>query len=253
MSDRFRKWVWLLLASATLTSSAPAQGPASADGGDVDVDALIRWLIDHDEELAEIPFPKVINATSGRKIIPIDRTDAETESYLARLEEGIEIALKRLLDSSHPVHKSKRINEASAHFERELLAALNEVDGFRCEYPKTAAGKTQRSGYPDLQLVDSKTGRVAYIDPKLFAKDSRNSSLRTFYFTPKRSTNKVLVDAHHILIGFPHDGRGAEGWKFIGWEMVDLSRFSVRLKSEFQGSNRDLYTDTAVIRRSNGN
>ena len=235
------------LACFAFVAATFGQGTANRSGDDVDLDALITWLIDHDQELRQIPFSKVILATSGRKILPVDRSDAATAEFLGKLDRGIGTALEKLRSPSHAVHSAKRINEASAHFERELLASLGNVDGFRCEYPKTAEGKTQRSGYPDLKLVDSRTGRIAYLDPKLFASDSRNSSLRTFYFTPKRETNKVLEDAHHILIGFPHEGKGPDGWRFSGWELIDLSHFSVRLKSEFQGSNRDIYTDEATV------
>ena len=71
--------------------------------------------------------------------------------------------------------------------------------------------------------------------------------MRTFYFTPRKETNKILDDAHHLLVGFAHDGRHKDLWKFTGWELVDLSRFKVRLKAEFQGSNRDLYQEESIV------
>ncbi len=37
------------------------------------------------------------------------------------------------------------------------------------------------------------------------------------------------------------------GWKFTRWDVVDLARFRVRLKAEFQGSNRDLYRPEAIV------
>src|SRR5205814_1489947 len=118
-------------------------------------------------------------------------------------------------------------------------------------FPKTAEGRIQRAGYPDLRLVDLQSGRVYYVDPKLYTLDNRDSSLRTFYFEPKRSTNKVRDDAVHFIAGFAHEQRGAEGqWKFTRWELVDLSHFKVKLKAEFQASNEDIYRDDAVIARS---
>ena len=38
--------------------------------------------------------------------------------------------------------------------------------------------------------------------------------------------------------------------KFIPWDLVDLSRFSVKLKAEFQGSNRDMYRAEAIVASS---
>ena len=36
-------------------------------------------------------------------------------------------------------------------------------------------------------------------------------------------------------------------WKFVRWDLVDLSRFTVKLKAEFQGSNRDIYRPEAIV------
>ena len=124
---------------------------------------------------------------------------------------------------------------------------MNRVAGFTCEVPKTAAGQHQRAGYPDLRLADRTSGRALCLDVKLLEHKSRQSTLRTFYFEPKQDTNKVLEDAHHLLIGFEHAGRVDGHWKFLGWELVDLSRLNVWLKAEFQASNRDLYKPEAII------
>lgn len=64
---------------------------------------------------------------------------------------------------------------------RELL---NAAPGFSCDFPRTAEGRVQRSGYPDLRLVDLSSKRAFYLDPKLYAVGSRDSSFRTFYFKP---------------------------------------------------------------------
>ena len=39
-------------------------------------------------------------------------------------------------------------------------------------------------------------------------------------------------------------------WKFTRWDLVDLSRFTVKLKAEFQGSNRDMYRPEAIVATS---
>jgi hypothetical protein len=79
------------------------------------------------------------------------------------------------------------------------------------------------------------------------------SSLRTFYFEPKDTTLKITEDASHLLLGIEHDGKDGE-WKFLGYQLVDLSGLKVRLKAEFQASNRDLYKEPSVleIRESTG-
>ena len=105
-----------------------------------------------------------------------------------------------------------------------------------------------RSGYPDLRILDVASKRVFYLDAKLYAAGSRDSSFRTFYFEPKIATNKVRNDAVHFIVGFEHEPPGKNGrWKFTRWDLVDLARFQVKLKAEFQGSNHDMYHPDAIV------
>jgi hypothetical protein len=74
----------------------------------------------------------------------------------------------------------------------------------------------------------------------------------------------VRDDAVHFVVGFGHAARdvaaslsrgesrnsqtGANAtWKFTRWDLIDLSRFTVKLRAEFQGSNRDLYLPEAIV------
>jgi hypothetical protein len=154
--------------------------------------------------------------------------------------------MNRLNASDSEIQNIDRINEVSSHFEDTLRELLNATAGLQCDFPLTAEGKVQRSGYPDLRITELVSKRVFYLDPKLYAAESRDSSFRTFYFEPKKSTNKVRDDAVHFVVGFEHAPREtASGspnatWKFTHWDLVDLSRFTIKLKAEFQASNRDV-------------
>jgi hypothetical protein len=117
-----------------------------------------------------------------------------------------------------------------------------------------------------LRIIDLESKRVFYLDPKLYAAGSRDSSFRTFYLEPKKSINKVRDDTVHFVVGFEHAPRetGAVSpsarrsraeaakakWKFTRWDLVDLSRFIVKLKAEFQGTNRDMYRPEAIVASS---
>jgi hypothetical protein len=232
-----RSLLFLLLAVVTV---------ASAEEKSSTVRQLIPWLLDEEAALKGILFSDVISATSGKKVIPIDRKDKDTARILATIGKALDEVLVHMNGADSPAKKQKRVNEMSKHFEDALEAKLKAAPGLECTFPKTAAGNAQRSGYPDLRLVDKATGRVLYLDPKLYAKSSRHSSLRTFYFTPKRETNKVNDDAHHLIVGIEHDKTGAEV-NFTRWELIDLSTFRVRLKAEFEGSNADMYREDAIV------
>jgi hypothetical protein len=234
-----------LLVLALLTPSANAQ--RAPEASPAPVDQLIPWLLDEGNELRGIPFKEVIFDTTGKRVLPVDLKNEVDQRVIRNIEEVLDETVRRMNADDSQIQKIERINEVSSHFEDMLRDLLNARAGLSCDFPRTTAEKVQRSGYPDLRIVDKASRRVFYLDPKLYAIGNRGSSLRTFYFEPKIATNKVRDDAVHLIAGFEHQPRKAERWKFIRWDLVDLSSFQVRLKAEFQGSNRDMYRPEAVI------
>ena len=208
---------------------------------------FIPWLLQGKEELKQVPFSDVIFYATGKKVLGIDGADETDQRMLKQIARALEETLKRMNAPDSPVQSVARVNEVSAPFENMLRDVLNKVEWLTCDFAKPASEKVQRSGYPDLQLTDETTKRIYYLDPKLYAKGSRESSFRSFYFEPKVATNKVRADAVHLILGIEHEGRQAGHWSFTRWEIVDLAQFKVRLKAEFQGSNRDMYRPEAIV------
>lgn len=193
-----------------------------------------------------LPFGLVIKQSSGRGVLPLDSVCAPIVDAIAK---AADTTMKTLNRPDSPLLGLRRINEASRHFEDSLLSILDSHPDLSCRIPQTKEGKTQRSGYPDLEITHRPTGRTFYLDPKLYEKDSEDSSLRSFYYTHRRETSKILKPAHHLLIGFAHDGNDGQ-WHFQSWKIVDLSKTQLKLKSEFNASNRDLYQPDSVVRES---
>ena len=246
---RFIYWV----AATALASAALAQrSPAPKEP----VDQLIPWLLDEDQQLRGVPFSEVILDATGKRVLPFDASNPVDQRVANAISAACNETVKRLNAPGSAIQKVDRINEVSSHFEDTLRELLNAAPGLRCDFPLTAEGKVQRSGYPDLRIVDLESKRVFYLDPKLYAVGSRDSSFRAFYFEPRKSTNKVRDDAVHFVVGFEHLPREAGSgspnaiWKFTRWDLVDLSRFTVKLKAEFQGSNRDMYRPEAIVATS---
>ena len=263
---RFIHWfVAIGLASVGLAQTSPSpKGP---------IDQLIPWLLDEDQQLRGVPFSELIFDTTGRKVLPFEANNAVDQRVAKAISAACDETMKRLNAPDSAIQNVDRINEVSSHFEDTLRDLLNATPGLRCDFPLTAEGKLQRSGYPDLRITDLESKRVFYLDPKLYAAGSRDSSFRTFYFEPKKSTNKVRDDAVHFVVGFEHAprdvaaslSRGSSGsnqntaterrgyntaWKFTRWDLVDLSRFTVKMKAGFQGSNRDTYRPEAIVASS---
>lgn len=218
-----------------------------------DATRLVTDLMREENELASVPFAEVVQAATGKKVLAMNPTNSIDRELLSKIGRAMDEVLRTLNATNSPARQKRRINEVSALFENAMKAELNATEWFECDFPRLASGAHQRSGYPDLRLVDKRSGRVLYLDPKLFERGSRASSLRTFYFEPKRETNKILDDAHHLIVGIEHDGKAEGAWRFVNWELVDLTKFRVRLKAEFQGSNRDLYRAEAIVGSSRTN
>ena len=240
------------LAMAALTAAGLAQTTtAPATSETAAVDQLIPWLLQEDGELRDIPFSEVIWKTTGKRVLAFNSADESDTRVVKEIGRVLDEVTARLNASDSVIQSIPRINEVSSHFEDLMRELLNAAPGLKCDFPKTADERTQRSGYPDLRLVDEQTRRIYYLDPKLYAAGSRDSSFRTFYFEPKLTTNKVREDAVHFIVGFEHEKRAVNGgWKFTRWDLVDLSKFRVKLKAEFQGSNRDVYRPEAIVASS---
>jgi hypothetical protein len=252
---RMRRRVVLVVTAALCLNGASAQenrvGPGSPTPATAPVDQLIPWLLQEDRQLKGIAFSEVIFDTTGKRMLPVERKNEVDQRVIKAIAAACDQTVKRLNAPDSPIQRVERINEGSSHFEDALRDLLNSSPGLNCDFPRTADGKIQRSGYPDLRIVDLASKRVFYLDPKLYAAGSRDSSFRTFYFEPKIATNKVRDDAVHFIVGFEHEPRGKTGaWKFTRWDLVDLAQFKVKLKAEFQATNHDMYRLEATVASS---
>jgi hypothetical protein len=240
VNSSLRLLVLLLLAVASLHAREPEKEDSPAA-------TFIPWLLEQKDGLRQIPFADVIRYSTGKKVLPINREDETDARVLQQISTALDTVLARMNEPDSPVQEIARINEVSGPFENMIQEVLNKAPGLSCDFAKTAGQKVQRSGYPDLRLVDAASKRVYYLDPKLYASGSKDSSFRSFYFEPKTATNKVGDDAVHLILGVQHEGKESGSWQFSRWEIVDLAGFKVRLKAEFQGSNRDMYRKEAVV------
>ena len=230
------RWITLAAAAGLVACGEAKKEPAPESDPVREVAALSA-------EIDTLPFADVIAATTAHIVLPV----GEDSPFLAILPGVMEDVLRKMNAESSPVRGLRRINEASRFFEDAIAVGLAEHPDFECDYPKTAEGKTQRAGYPDLIIKHLPSNTYAYLDPKVFEGSGRASSLRTFYYEPKGETGKIHFDAHHLLVGIAHDGDDG-AWQFTGWDLVDLAAFEVRLKAEFQASNRDIYRDELILR-----
>src|SRR5438309_3328812 len=185
-----------------------AGAPSSSEKATID--ALIPWLLQEDAQLRGIPFSEVIFDTTGKHVLAFNPKDETDARVLKQMSSALDQVMTRLNASKSLIQGIPRINEVSSHFEDLIRQLLNKTPDLACDFPKTAAGGKQRSGYPDLELVDQLSHRIHYLDPKLYAVGSRDSSFRTFYFAPQLATTKLPEDAVHFIVGFEHEKPAAD-------------------------------------------
>ena len=230
----------------TQTATVPSSTEKTA------VDALIPWLLQEDAQLRGIPFSEVIFDATGKRVLAFNPKNETDGRVLKQIRSVLDQVMAQLSAPESVVQGIPRINEVSSHFENLMRELLNKAPGLSCDFPKTAGGATQRSGYPDLELIDQQSHRVYYLDPKLYAVGSRDSSFRTFYFEPKVATNKVREGTRCIsLLALNTKNRppiGIGNLRAGTWSISHLSQ--VKLKAEFHGSNRDMYRPEAIVATS---
>ncbi len=239
------------LAGGTLTHygmtnrwAKEAAKEAAAPEAPKDDSALVKSLLGENLSARTFAFATIAEACSGKRVLPLTDDPAHLRVTTA-ITRALTLTIAELNQPDSPVRQLRRINEASKFFEDGIHRHLNEVPNIKCDTPPTRAGEHQRSGYPDLRIIDQESKLVFYLDPKLVEHGSTASTLRTFYFEPKNETLKITEDAVHLLAGIEHDG-SAQAWTFTGWRLVDLSGLKVRLKAEFQASNVELYRNAEL-------
>lgn len=232
----------ILIATGSLSIAEPEHAPEKPLCEDT---LLVQTLLDNDLGKRRFQFATIARACSGKEVIPLDRSNPVHQRLLTHIGSALAETIREQNRDDAPVRKLRRINEASRFFEDGLREKLNAIEGLTCTSAPTVSGTSQRSGYPDLRLLDEPSGTVFYLDPKVVQAGSEESTFRTFYFEPKTETLKITDDAVHLILGIEHDGKARE-WTFLGWRVSCLSKLTVRLKAEFQASNADLYRDSSL-------
>src|SRR5205814_10429319 len=103
-----------------------------------------------------------------------EANDAVDQRVAKAVSAACDETMKRFNASDGEIQNIERINEVSSHFEDTLRELLNATPGLQCDFPITAEGKVQRSGYPDLRISDIQSKRVFYLDSKLYAAGGRD-------------------------------------------------------------------------------
>jgi len=193
-----------------------------------------------------VPFNVVVKALAGREVVPIDRETPDDKDLVERLTRVALIVGQEVRRT--PIRRP-RPNEVGNDIEAYIVRALAEV-GLEGSRPKSAEGRGQGVGYPDILITDE-AGRVTYLEAKTYSENTANSSMRSFYLSPSKRF-KVSKDGRHVLLAFemertPVRGSNLSEFRAKAFKLADLFDLVCDIKQEFQSDNRRLYLDTAVL------
>lgn len=191
----------------------------------------------------EYPFAEVIRTTTGHEVVPFDRDNEAHRALLGKLTAAARRAGERARVEGI---RRARANEAGLEIERHVRTALGEA-GLTVETPVTRSGVARAVGYPDLAILAD--GAPCYLELKTHNARTVASSQRTFYYSPSADP-KVTTNALHLLLAFELE-RSVEAGQTVfrpgGFRLVSLHAMPVRLKIEYNQSNRGMYGGGADV------
>jgi hypothetical protein len=184
------------------------------------------------EKVGRVPFPLIVNLSTGFKILPFNKDDPKDKEFMKILT-GI---LKRFLKTSTSTrsrYEGGRVNEVGRRIEKGLV---NEMDK-----PPLSVKQLAQPGYPDIEI--SYENSLIYLEMKTSSIKIK-SGFRYFYYT---SGTKIKTNAKHLLLDITVTEETPRYWKVDTWALSDLSKLKVKLKNEFNASKSDLLDKGAKI------
>lgn len=200
----------------------------------------LKGILELKNRVGNVPFPLLVKKATKFEVIPVDEENGEDKELIRHLR----FALSSVVSMSEKAgsrFQGNRINDVGKKFEYEMQEKLRQTP---IDVKKLGA-----QGYPDFRLKQGE--RVSYLELKLTSvEESEKSTFRAFFFS---SGKKIESDARHLLAKVQMLEEANKYWKVLSWELRDLSKLEVRLKTEFQtghaGMAKTPLLDSSSIKR----
>jgi len=194
---------------------------------------LIKSAVAASVKLKNIPFPNLVEATSGFRVIELDYLNNKDIELVNNLIKSAN-HLINMCNKTRRRFQGDRVNEVGNAIEAEFVQELKTTN--------VTPHLLSEPGYPDLYLDDCH-GRKIYLESKATSRDW-DVTFRAFYYTTGK---KIKSDARHLLIGWKVEEERDKYWKLVDWKLIELYHLKIKLKSEFNATNRDIYKNAKVL------
>ncbi len=194
--------------------------------------------------IKDIPFKLVIEAMSGKKILPFNIKISHNKKLL-------NILINAATEAGKEINKNgifrPRANEVGYAIEPFIKQALSGL-GLSADTPTTNSGKKKSTGYPDILFWYNKN--PYYLECKTYNKENIDTTFRSFYFSPSDDF-KITHNAPHLLLSYEIFVAGEQGndhiYKCAGFKIISLENLSVDVKYEFNADNKRLYSTEETV------
>ena len=185
-------------------------------------------------------FHEVIRKICGRKVLRVDPSNTDDARLVRAMDRVAGTAMRET--QRNPIIRS-RPNEVGNDVEKYVKSAIADEPGL------DLVSMRRSMGYPDI-LVRVDDSRWVYIECKTYSSRNVGASLRSFYVSPSDSF-KVQHDAVHLALSFEMNAEpivsGDSEYTASGFKIVDLYDLPCYLKSEWNSSNRELYSTSRLL------
>jgi hypothetical protein len=189
--------------------------------------------------LKDIPFNLVIEAMTGKKVIPFEWQNPDHRDILNLLKE-VALQVGRTVNENGILRP--RPNEVGNDIEPFVRKALNSFN-LSADIPKGIDGKKKSTGYPDILFWFK--SKPFYLECKTYNIENIATTQRSFYFSPSDEF-KAIYDAPHFLMSFEIYVAGESGnnhiYKCKHYKILSLESLSLDVKYEFNSDNRRMYS-----------
>ena len=87
-----------------------------------DLQSTVTALMNNEQELRDVPFSNVVHAATGKRVMPLNKTNAIDAELIMKIGGAMDQVLRKLNAPDGAAQKQRRINEVSAFFEAAMKA-----------------------------------------------------------------------------------------------------------------------------------
>lgn len=233
--------------AADSTGGTPSK-PDQAAGTAV---PLARWLLEQNggPNSITISLGQVLQAATGKTVLPLDRKDPQAASFLKLVGGGLDGLLPLMNKPGSSAHSATDADHAALAFGTALAEKLSQTKDLTVQNPPSAAPGL--SGEYPLFVVSQGEEQRTYclgVSPFSTAAVDHEGSRRAIGLRPADLAVLPLRDGSIcLLILIETNGKTGKEAAFLNWELLDAATLPVQAVMTFEGTRDAVHVPAAKL------